>query len=280
MEYSGIYAPISSHSFISLYPSIYDKYRDRAHDVSHQVRAAWVLAVVRILQTRAGGVNLTLAQERDLLGHVSNSLLDREHHVRLAVITALEDLHWKQLVITLEKSNSDPSAESIMKNLADRLKDRHHTVRLRAIIFLADLWRLSADSLDTDAARLLDTLQLIPSRIFETYFINDPETNVMVNQALFENILSAKSPRPDLNSQSIAEDVNARSDNLVILSKSQTDYSLLRIRRILRMFRQLEERGKKAFFGRQKNQMIGAHYLSNYITDCEAFAVSYRIMRE
>ena len=273
--YDFLTTPNSPYSFSSLYSHAFQSFLSRKNDKSPQIRCAWVTSIGRIVATSAGGVGLDSEDEKRLLKAFSEMLVDADEKVRLAAIIAIGNFHFRDIVQKLGKTGSVNTSGSILCNLADRVKDRKSAVRVEATKLLAKMWGVAAGALaagDEDVSALLSQ---IPSRIFEAYYINDLEINILINNVLFECLLPLGYPSIKAKSGSKFSGTNdPAGDSQEPSSQAlEVDAHKMRAERILLLVRDLEPKAKKVFFSKQRDQATAAKYMVAFVKRCEEFNV-------
>lgn len=275
--YDFLTTPNSPHSFSSLYSHAFQSFLSRKNDKSPQIRCAWVTSIGRIVATYAGGVGLDSDDEKKLLRALSEMLVDADEKVRLAAIIAIGKFSFRDIVQKLGKTGSVSTEGSILYNLADRVKDRKPLVRTEATRLLAKIWGVAAGALTNGDENVSVLLAQIPSRIFEAYYINDLEINVLINNVLFESLLPLGYPPSKAKS---SDKLNGESGNIGNSQEpnsqvSEVDVDRLRTERILVLVRDLEPKARKVFFSKQRDQATAAKYMAAFLKRCEEYNVRF-----
>ena len=273
--YDFLTTPNSPHSFSSLYSHAFQSFLSRKNDKSSQIRCAWVTSIGRIILTSAGGVGLDADEEKKLLVALSEMLVDADEKVRLAAVVAISKFAFRDIVQKLGRTGSVSTPGSALCNLADRVKDRKVPVRTEATKLLARIWGVAVGALAAEDEEVSSLLGQIPSRIFEAYYINDAEINVLINQVLFESLLPLGYPPTKAKSSQRANgDIVAyenSQENRIRTSDIDTDR--IRTERILLLVRDLEPKARKVFFSKQRDQATAAKYMAVFLKRCEEFNV-------
>ncbi len=274
--YNFLTTPNSPHSFPSLHTQAYEGFISRRKDKSPTIRSAWVTSIGRILTTSAGGVGLDPDDERKLIEYFSDVLIDVDEKVRLAAVRAIERFQFKDIVQKLGSTGSVSEPRSVLCNLADRMKDRKSTIRTEAMKLLGKIWGVASGAIGEGNQRVADLLGLIPSRIFETCYINDQEINASVDHVLFEMLLPLNYPPIKNKGQRSTNGASQRvldSQSDKEKDRTEPDLDKLRTERFLLLVRDLEARAKKVFFARQGHQAAGAKYMDAFLRRCEEYNV-------
>jgi sister-chromatid-cohesion protein PDS5 len=267
--YNFLTTPTSPISFISRYHSTYPAFLNRRNDRSPLVRSAWSTAIGRILTTGAGGVGLDPEEERKLLRYLADSLIDVDEKVRQSAVKSIENFDFDNIVQKLGSLGGVTESGSVLVNLADRAKDRKAQVRNDAIKLLGKIWGVAAGAIAEGSERMVTLFGAIPSRILETYYINDPEINALVDRVLFEFLLPLGFPpiKPTVQSGS----QHQRSKNSQTGSSNEPDADKIRVERMLVLIRDLEQKAKAVLFAMQIKQTAAAKYMTYFLEKCEAY---------
>ena len=190
-------------NFASQAPATWKIWMGRVNDKSPVVRAKWVEAAVKILKFRTDHVAMQLV---DLIAIKLNDLDER---VRLAACQSLKNLDYQSITTKLAADQSpfntyDSAANStdksgrktksgddtknwgkrILQTLAERVRDKKIHVRLEGMRCLAKMWDMAYKDLCSGNEVVFQQLGWIPSKILDTFYINDPEVNVLLDHVL------------------------------------------------------------------------------------------------
>ncbi|KAF2400586.1 ARM repeat-containing protein [Trichodelitschia bisporula] len=256
--YNFLTTPSSPVSFISRYHQTYQAFVQRRKDKSPLVRAAWCTAVGRIVQTSAGGVGLDPDEEQTLLKYFAEALVDGDEKVRLSAVKAIERFDFNGILQKLGSNGGIGEPHSVLSNLADRVKDRKHHVRTEAIRLLGNVWGVAAGAIAEGSERVRTLLGQIPSRILDTYYINDAEINALVDHVLHESLIPLGYPpiKKPANGAAKGDEINADK---------------IRTERILVMVRDLDQRASVVLFAMQAKQNANANYMNIFLQKCELY---------
>ena len=264
--------PASINSFPTQYPVAYHAFLQRKNDKSPIIRASWTTGVGRILMTSAGGIGLDPEEEQKLLKSFADCLIDSDEKVRLAAVKAVEHFEFNDVIRKLGSNGSMSEAGSILSNLADRVKDKRSVIHSESMRLLGRIWGVASGAIAEGDEHITNLVGLIPSRILEACYVNDPEINVQVDLALYESLLPLSyppmKPRPAAagNSQ-IVRDSQANAEQ----GYTESDLDKIRAERQLVLVNSLEEKAKKVFFAKQGNQGPGATYMEHLLKLCEEY---------
>ncbi|KAL5414370.1 hypothetical protein PMIN03_003258 [Paraphaeosphaeria minitans] len=270
--YNYLTTPASLNSFILHHSSAYHVFITRKNDKSPIVRASWATAIARILMTSAGNVGLDPEEERTLLKHFADSLIDGDDRVRLAAVKAVEHFEFNDIVRKLGVNGGAAQSGSILSNLADRVKDRKPPVRTAAIKLLAKIWGVAAGAIAEGSLTVSDLLGSIPSRILDAYYVRDPDLTVQVELATYDSLLPLNfppiKPKAAVNGGSqVVKDSQSNGEQ----TYSEADLDKIRAERQLVLVRGLDERAKKVFYANQGNQTAHATYMEHFLKLCEEY---------
>ncbi|KAL1605135.1 Sister chromatid cohesion protein pds5 [Paraconiothyrium brasiliense] len=270
--YNYLTTPASLNSFSLHHPGAYQAFISRKNDKSPLVRASWATAIARIVVTSAGNVGLDPEEERTLLKHIADSLIDGDDRVRLAAVKAIEHFEFNDIVRKLGVNGSASESGSILSNLADRVKDRKPPIRTAAIRLLAKIWGVAAGAIAEGSVTITDLLGPIPSRILDAYYVRDPDLTVQVELATYESLLPLNyppiKPKAAVNGGSqMVKDSQPNGEQ----SYTETDLDRIRAERQLVLVRGLDARTKKVFYANQGNQVAHATYMEHFLRLCEEY---------
>lgn len=271
--YHFLTTPNSPFSFPSRYGSAYNQFLNRRNDKSAQIRAAWTSHIGRILMTSAGGVGLDSDDEKTLLRYLAETLIDHDERVRLAGVKAIELFEFHDVIQKLGSHGGVSETGSILSNLAERVKDRKVAVRTEAMKVLGKLWGVASGAIIEGNDHVNEILGAIPSRIFDAYYINDLEVNVLIDRVIYESLLPLG--YPPLKPKATAANGNSQK-NKDTQKSGNNEYTELeidrfRVERTLALIRDLEPKAKIVFFAKQSQQVSSARFMDVFLKKCEAY---------
>ena len=267
--YNFLTTPSSPISFVSRYNATYQAFVNRRNDKSTLIRSTWATAVARVLMTSAGGVGLDTEEEQRLLKYFGDSLVDVDEKVRHNAVKAIEDFDFDSIVQKLGGPGGVNDEGSVLVNLADRAKDRKPHVRTDAIKLLGKIWGVAAGAIAEGSERISSLFGAIPSRILVTYYINDPEINVLVDRVLFESLLPLNYPPVKTKTQNNSQSQRVKDSQ--VAGVTEPDADKLRVERMLVLIRDLEQKARAVLFALQVKQTAAAKYMSFFLDKCEAY---------
>jgi sister-chromatid-cohesion protein PDS5 len=268
--------PASPQSFSHAHPAAYNSLLSRRIDKSPIIRAAWATGIGRIIITSAGGVGLNQQEEKDLVTNLAEKLVDADERVRIAAIKAVGTFGFRDVVIKLGPLNDGQTGGTVLSNLADRVKDKKHGVRTEAMKTLGRLWGVASGEIAAENESVTSILSFIPSRIFDAFYVNDPDINVLIDHITNEFLLPLSYP-PIKSKDSKGENPSQKNGHG---SQTNGDHDIsmdpdaIRAQRSLLLAKGLDERAKKAFYAMLARQAQWAKVLEAFIKRCEDYNVS------
>ncbi|ORY59087.1 armadillo-type protein [Pseudomassariella vexata] len=258
--------PISPLSFAQTHSQAFHNFATRRNDKSPLIRAAWTSAVGYIVSTSAGGIGLSREDESTLIAGLRDKLNDSDEKVRLAAVKAIEVFSFRDIVTKLAATGGVDKADSVLSTLADRCRDKRPPVRVEAMVLLGKLWAVAAGELLADQEAVTSALSSIPTRIFNTFYANDPELNILLERVAFECLVPLSFPPQKAKTKSSNGNSQSQTTN-----DSPYDPDKIRAERILLLVRSLDEKAKRAFFALQTRQPQFSRVLENFVRQCEAY---------
>ncbi|KAL2137348.1 hypothetical protein VTI74DRAFT_3288 [Chaetomium olivicolor] len=259
--------PLSAISFSQTHNATFHNFLSRKNDKSPAIRAAWTTAVGYILSTSAGGIGLGREDEMALIQGIGEKLSDSDERVRLAAVKAIECFSFQDVILKLGPNGGVGKEGSVLSTLADRCRDRRPAVRVAAMSLLGKLWGVATGELLAGNEAVTAALGAVPSRIYNSFYANDLELNVLLDRVIYECLVPLSYPPPKKASKTAA---NGNSQSQAA-GPDAFDPDSLRAERILLLLRSLDNSGKKAFFAMQARQPQFAHVLETYIKQCDQF---------
>ncbi|KAI9832686.1 MAG: hypothetical protein M1819_004272 [Sarea resinae] len=266
--------PCSPQPFPQTHSAAYNSFVSRQKDKSSLIRSAWTMAIGKIITTSAGGVGLSQTEEQALLASLGRMLIDSEERVRIAAVKAIESFSFRDIIMKLGSLGDMTQSGSILANLADRAKDRKHAVRVEAMKILGRIWGVSAGEIAAGNETVVSKVGAVPTKIFDTFYVNDQDINVLLDHVLYEFLLplsyppvkSKGSKMTNGDSQRVKDSqANGEDDHQSI------DVDKIRAERILVLVKDLDVRAKKAFFACQGRQKTMAQVMETYLKRCEQY---------
>ena len=265
--------PMSSISFPQTHRSTFLNFLSRKNDKVASIRAAWTTAVGYILATSAGGIGLGRDDENTLIEGLGEKLSDSDEKVRLAAVKAIECFRFRDVILKLGPKGGVNKEGSVLSTLADRCRDRKPAVRVAAMSLLAKLWAVGTGELLAGHEAVTAALGGVPSRIYNAFYANDPELNVLLDRVIYECLVPLSyppQPKKEKGASKSAIGSNGTSQPQAS-SASALDENAVRAERILLLVRSLDTTAKKAFFAMQARQPQFAHVLETFIKQCDLY---------
>lgn len=266
--------PCSPTPFPQAHPQAYSSFLGRSHDKSAIIRAAWTTGIGRILTTSAGGVGLGQQEEDRLINDLGRMLQDTDERVRIAAVKVIGNFGFREVILKLGASGGVEKSGSLLAILSDRVRDKKHTVRTEAMIVLGRLWGVAAGAIAAGEEQIMTTIGAAPSKILDTYYINDLEIWVLLDHVLYEQLLplsyppiKAKSVKVSNGNSQKAKECQTNGDT----EAESTDADKIRTERLLLLVKNLDERAKRVFFVLQTRQLQQSKIMSAYLQRCEDY---------
>lgn len=260
--------PISPQSFAQTYPNVYRSFLSRKNDKSVVIRSAWVTAIGRILVTSAGGIGLSSNEEMGCVKGLAEKLNDSDEKVRLAAVKAVGFFSFPHIMSILAPNGDVNTSGSVLGSLADRVRDRKHAVRAEAMKILSQMWGVAIGEILLGNDRVIDALGMIPTKVFDSYYTNDPEIIVLIDHCIFEQLIPLTYPPTKQKFTKGAKLTNGESQTD---ENEKIDADEIRTERILLLVDSLESKSKKAFFALQARQKSYAKVLEVFLSCCENY---------
>ncbi|GAB7339735.1 hypothetical protein MBLNU457_6300t1 [Dothideomycetes sp. NU457] len=270
-SFNFLTTPAAPGSFLSRQPQTYQAFMNRRSDGSSQVRALWTTCAGRILSTSGGGVGLDQEEEENLLSYMTDMLQDSDEKVRLAMVQAIGRCDLQTIVQHIGANGGVNDHGSILFYLVDKLRDRKISVRSEAMEILARLWGVASGAMAEGNDRMKSLLGPIASNLLGLRYINEPETNYLLQKVFFDSLLPlnfppSKSKSTKGNSQRVKDSQATQSQR-----ESEPDVDAIRAERILLLTSCLDERSKAVFFSLQMRQAQRARYMEVFLKCCEEY---------
>ncbi|KAK1675674.1 armadillo-type protein [Colletotrichum godetiae] len=261
---SVLTTPLSPQSFAQTHSSAYNHFLGRRNDKTATIRAAWTNAVGYILATEAGGIGLSREEQSELVKHLGEKLNDGDEKVRLAAVKVMELFSFRDFISKLAAPGGVDKDGSVLSSLADRCRDKRTAVRVDAMTLLAKLWAVGSGELAAGQESVVAALSGIPSRIFNAFYANDSELNILLDRVLFECLVPLSYPP-------IKAPKNTRGTSQSSQSAGVADQDRIRAERILLLTQSLDQAAKRAFMAMQGRQPQFAQVLEAFVKQCESY---------
>jgi len=260
--------PLSAISFPQTHHLTFQSFLCRKNDKVSAIRAAWTTATGYILSTSAGGIGLSREDQTVLVQGLTEKLSDNDDKVRLAAVKAIESFRFQEVISILAVDGGVFKEGSLLATLADRCRDRKPSVRVAAMALLARLWAVGSGELLTGHPAVTAALAGVPTRIFNAFYANDLELNVLLDRVIYECLIPLNYPPLKKASKSATSNGNAQSQST---AGTNIDADAIRAERILLLVRSLDAGAKKAFFAMQARRPQFAHVVETYIKQCDQY---------
>ena len=260
--------PLSAISFPQTHNATFNNFISRKNDKVAAIRATWTTAVGYILSTSAGGIGLSREDETALIQGLGEKLSDNDEKVRLAAVKAIESFGFQDVISKLALNGGVDKDGSVLSTLADRCRDRKPAVRVAAMSLLSKLWAVGTGELLTGNEAVTSALSGVPTRIFNAFYANDLELNVLLDRVIYECLVPLAFPPLKKGSKSTGSNGNSQSQSSV---PAAFDPDAIRAERVLLLARSLDQGAKKAFFAMQARQPQFAHVMGTFLKQCDQF---------
>ncbi|KAI1457265.1 armadillo-type protein [Annulohypoxylon moriforme] len=260
--------PISPLSFTQTHSQAFHNFVGRKNDKSPLIRTAWTTAVGYIVSTSAGGIGLSREDESVFVNGLRDKLNDNDEKVRLAAVKAIETFSFRDIVTKLAAIGGVNKEGSVLFTLADRCRDKRPSIRVEAMALLGKLWAVGSGEIAAGQESVISALSGIPSRIFNTFYANDLELNVLLERVVFECLIPLSFPPPPKAKGSKPSNGNSQSQSAV---DPAYDQDRIRAERILVLVKDLDSNARRAFNALQARQPQFSKVLENLVRQCDAF---------
>ncbi|EGE04276.1 bimD protein [Trichophyton equinum CBS 127.97] len=185
-QVNALLNPLSPKPFSQSHSSAYESFLSRRLDKSPSVRASWATAIGRILLTSAGGTGLNTSESNNLIAGLARALGDADEKVRIAAVEALAKFNYKDVIKKLGSDGGLSEPDSLLSVLAERVKDRKHAVREQAMNVLGKMWAVASGDIEANNEEVMTILKDAPSKIFDAYYTNDLDLQVLLDHVIYE----------------------------------------------------------------------------------------------
>ncbi len=260
--------PMSPQSFAQAYPGVYQNFLGRKNDKSPIIRSAWTTAISRILTTSAGGRGLSRDEEVSLVDGLAEKLNDADEKVRTSAVKAVAGFGFRDIMSKLTINGGVGKPGSVLCNLADRARDRRHAVRVEGMTTISKIWGVAAGEIAAGNESVVTMLGAIPSKIFEAFYANDQDVNVLLDHVMFEQLIPLSFPPAKPKAKQVNGDSQTSSQGNI---SEPFDPDRIRTERILVLIQSLEPKSRKAFFAMQARQSTYRNVMNAFLKRCEEY---------
>ncbi|KAI0023124.1 armadillo-type protein [Xylariomycetidae sp. FL0641] len=260
--------PISPLSFAQTHSQAFQNFISRKMDKSPLIRTAWTTAVGYIVSTSAGNIGLSREDEALLVNGLRDKLVDTDEKVRLAAVKAIEAFSFRDVVTKLTANGGVTKEGSVLFTLADRCRDKRSSIRVEAMALLGKLWAVATGELAAGQEAVVAALAGVPSRIYNTFYANDLELNVLLERVVYECLVPLAFPPPPKAKG--AKSANGQSQSQAP-SDANYDQDRIRAERILLLVKDLDHNARKAFNALQARQPQFSKVFENLVKQCELY---------
>lgn len=262
MSTNPLLNPSSPKPFMHVHASAYQAFLGRRIDKAPSVRTAWATAVSRVLLTRAGSIGLSEEERATLVAGLSTLLKDIDEKVRLIALQSLTLFPYYAVIKVLGSDGGLSKPGSLLSTVAERVVDKKLLVREQAMQVLANMWGVASRDIADGVDEVRSVIGPAPSHILSAMYVKDSHVTGMLLKILYESLLP-------LNYPSVKSKATASSQKN---GESQTeDADSIRVRRLLTLVRDLDDKAKPVFFGLQKRQADMVKALTAFLKCCEDY---------
>ncbi|KAG0138827.1 hypothetical protein HOY82DRAFT_544971 [Tuber indicum] len=293
-------------NFGSSAPVTWKAWIGRSNDRSNIVRSKWAEAAIKIIKERSDLMAVQLVEP------VAGKLNDLDDRVRLTSCISLGELDYTtittKLGANLSAFNTYDSAaatgtstgkakgkskvteeetsgwgKKILHNLGERVRDKKFSVRWEGMFCLARMWNMAYPDILSGNEAIMNQLGWIPSKILDTFYINDAEVNVLLDHVLFGVLIPVNYPPIEKSESRIAADkqTNGKSNGKgkerdaaeaeKAKEKEIQEGDKIRVQRLLVLVRGLDPKAKKALFAVPLRQISYAKVMDVFLKSCEDY---------
>ncbi|KAL3419137.1 spo76 protein [Phlyctema vagabunda] len=263
---SVLTTPLSPQSFAQTHHSSYQNFVGRKNDKSSVIRSGWTTAVGRILVTSAGGIGLSREDETALVKGLGEKLNDADEKVRIAAIKAIGTFSFSDIMAKLAPNGGVGKSGSVLNSLSDRVRDRRHAVQVEGMTTLSKMWGVASGEIAAGNESVITALGAIPTKIFDAYYANDLELNVLLDHVMFEQLIPLNYPPTKAKTSKANGESQTQSNG-----EGPFDPDKIRAERILLVVKSLDAKSKKAFFAIQARQSTFKKVMGLFLGFCEDY---------
>ena len=257
--------PIAPLSFAQTHPQAFQNFAGRRIDKSPLIRAAWTTAVGYIVSTSAGNIGLSREDESSFIKGLKEKIYDNDEKVRLAAVKAIEVFSFRDIITKLAPTGGVNKEGSILFALTDRCRDKRASIRVEAMALLAKLWAVASGEIAAGHETVTAALSGVPSRIYNTFYANDLEVNVLLERVIYECLLPLSFPPLKTKPGKGSTSSGSQSQTTV---ESTFDQDRIRAERILLLVKDLDTGAKSVFNALQARQPQFQKVLENFVRQC------------
>jgi len=257
--------PASPKPFMHVHFPTYKAFLGRSIDKAVAVRVAWTNAASRILLTNAGAIGMSVDEQSVLLSCLTKILKDTDEKVRLAALQSMRSFSYSSVVNVLGSDGGLSQPESLLSAVAERISDKKLPVREQAMLLLGSMWGVASKDLADGNDQVQSVLGQAPSKLLSARFLNEPHTTSIVDRVLYECLVPLNFP--PVKGKTLATE----GQQGVVAAGELTDPDEIRVRRILTLVRDLDDRTKTVFFRMQHRQAEMSKGIKTFLKACEDY---------
>ena len=231
---SPIYPSVSNKvNFFITHKLVWNNWLKKTADVSATVRSKWVQQLPGIISSNP---YLTTEINQIISTCLHKCLIDTDERVREAACLCINDITYPVFVSKL-------ATPEIMKTLFQLIREKNVVIRQTSVQILGSIYSKNMKSEDREeiSEELQKLIENIPNQLLSLVYINNKNITFLVDLCVFETLLE--------------------------VSESNTSK---RVERLVRFYKELDERGIEAFVAINKRQQQLSKVLLTFIETAES----------
>lgn len=221
-------ASVHGEMLIKQYPSTYKSWAGRRNDKNAAIRTKWIEGIGLILPSSGSALRQGDVEKLCIDGLVTK-LVDTDEKVRSAACQVIENLDYDTAKTRL--------TTGVLRSFSDRCRDKKPSTQEAAFRHIGKLFDWAYDDIAAGDEVAIEKFGPFINHILHCLYVNDPNINLLLEQALFEDVLKS----------------------------SETDDGT-RARRLVLVLSLADDKSRRAFFAiAGQLQKITAQYLSHLL---------------
>lgn len=253
-------SPLSPKPFMHVHTGAYQAFLGRRIDKAPSVRVAWAKAVSKILLTDAGGIGMNEEERKTLVEGLATMLRDIDEKVRLVALQTLKNFPYHAVIKVLGSDGGLSNPGTLLSVVAERVVDKKLPVREQAMLLLGNMWGVASRDISDGNETVRSILGQAPTHILSAMYVKDSHVTTLLLRVLYECLLPLT--YPPIKSKAPATSSQGNGANPV------EDPDSIRVRRLLTLVRDLDDKSKPIFFGLQKRQADMAKAIESFLKCC------------
>lgn len=253
--------PMSPKPFMHVHASTYQAFLGRRIDKSSSVRIAWAKSASRILITNAGGIGMNEEERASLVAGLSKMLKDIDEKVRLAALQSLKPFSYHSVIRVLGSDGGLAQPTSLLSVVAERVVDKKQPVREQAMLLLGNMWGVASRDIADGNEEVRSIIGQAPSKLLSAMYVKDTNVTIFLLKVIYECLLPLNYPPLKVKAQS------SQGNG----ANPTEDLDSVRVKRLLMLVRDLDEKAKPVFFALQKRQAEISKFVTAFLKCCEDY---------